>query len=1072
MNKNGSIVLRSVVIALLFTTASKRAYSCDSIHDYDALNGRILVAEVTKDQQDILVTLEDETGVQKTFDSPLGRFGKQYVLLTPEVVVGQFSLCIENKNGQPNTQSTVQLLDISQAPNQVFETLNLMTEASKQWMLKDFSSARALWQQAISLPLPDDYQRYLTQAYLAHISASIHQFDYQSAVSALNSLAKHNRFGPEIQYKIDWLQAQVYVRNSQNKLAIDALRDALEIMPEHLIFDATDIRSLLATALIQSGELDSAQIELERSLENSGSDGVQMARTLDTLGFLYIEKAKQAVEPVRANHFDQALSFEHQALDALSNINLPDTENILLPWQHVFRNQILRSKARVNNNLGTIYERLGEVNLAHYHYKAGLEFAELSRFDEAKAFFNKNVGMMYQYLGDYESAMQFQSVSVDLFESSVPIWHAIVSCQLGKSQQEFGLWEDALGSFQACYDFFSDPAQDQEQTEEAIHEKSRYMVLSQYLIAETYLLQEQFELASSSTDKVTHLIEQVSDPDLLLIIGLVDAQIHAHYGDSNSALNSAQAAIQAAKLSRYPSADMAAYSAAAIIAESYGNPDLAKRYLSAGIEIAQSLYIHLDPDLLAPVWTGKAQELYDKQIANLIKNPPSDFSRLATLFSSMESARGVSYRLKARSDYVANKARADKRLKKIGTLSNQKVLVEDKHSKQITTEISYQKFLLNAVSTSKNELDSAITLDKVQSSLTSEDLVLFYTFIEDKLYVMSITQASIKWHELADTQRVTDTLLTLRNALSDPNKPYKSTIKQFSDLILPDGDYWGSSKSLFIVPHKDLYSVPFSALSRTPRYQPLATNYRIKIIPSLSRFVSKLDSDNADPVGLQAMTVFHDPEFSPQKNETDDVARDTWTDQISPLVFSSEEGESILAIMGEKPIVAFSGQQATKGNLLSEQSRTAPILHISTHGHFNEHDPANVGLAVTPEFGTNRYVTKFDIHSHRFSNQLVVLSGCDTNRGKVLAGEGPQSLARTFLMSGADNVISTLWPVSDRASSIIMKHFYQHLADGKTVDESLAEAQTDMLNNFRFRHPFYWAAYTLQSTTNSRMSFE
>ncbi|MBU2098795.1 MAG: CHAT domain-containing protein [Gammaproteobacteria bacterium] len=113
-----------------------------------------------------------------------------------------------------------------------------------------------------------------------------------------------------------------------------------------------------------------------------------------------------------------------------------------------------------------------------------------------------------------------------------------------------------------------------------------------------------------------------------------------------------------------------------------------------------------------------------------------------------------------------------------------------------------------------------------------------------------------------------------------------------------------------------------------------------------------------------------------------------------------------------------------------------------------------------------------ELFSYRFNNELVVISGCDTAMGRPLAGEGMIGLTRGFIAQGARHVISTLWPVSDRASADFMAIFYRHLHDLGHVAQALQAAQNEMQQNTDYRNPFYWAAYVLTSASaDQRMSF-
>jgi hypothetical protein len=77
----------------------------------------------------------------------------------------------------------------------------------------------------------------------------------------------------------------------------------------------------------------------------------------------------------------------------------------------------------------------------------------------------------------------------------------------------------------------------------------------------------------------------------------------------------------------------------------------------------------------------------------------------------------------------------------------------------------------------------------------------------------------------------------------------------------------------------------------------------------------------------------------------------------------------------------------------------------------------------------------------QIKGNLVVLSACETGFGKFEKGNRITSLARAFMYAGASSLIVSLWQVNNYATSEIMKHLYENLANGMRKDEALRQAK-------------------------------
>ena len=80
---------------------------------------------------------------------------------------------------------------------------------------------------------------------------------------------------------------------------------------------------------------------------------------------------------------------------------------------------------------------------------------------------------------------------------------------------------------------------------------------------------------------------------------------------------------------------------------------------------------------------------------------------------------------------------------------------------------------------------------------------------------------------------------------------------------------------------------------------------------------------------------------------------------------------------------------------------------------------------------------------------LVTLSACDTGSGEARAGEGVMGLRRGFIEAGVQNLLMTLWPISDTSTVQIMSDFYEAAHRSGNAPEALANVQREWLIRLR-----------------------
>jgi CHAT domain-containing protein len=91
---------------------------------------------------------------------------------------------------------------------------------------------------------------------------------------------------------------------------------------------------------------------------------------------------------------------------------------------------------------------------------------------------------------------------------------------------------------------------------------------------------------------------------------------------------------------------------------------------------------------------------------------------------------------------------------------------------------------------------------------------------------------------------------------------------------------------------------------------------------------------------------------------------------------------------------------------------------------------------------------------------LVVLSACETARGKVYSTEGVEGFVRAFMFAGSPRVICSLWKVDDEATAALMTRFYARWKEGdRAAATALAETQEELRR--AGAAPADWAAWVL-----------
>jgi CHAT domain-containing protein len=290
----------------------------------------------------------------------------------------------------------------------------------------------------------------------------------------------------------------------------------------------------------------------------------------------------------------------------------------------------------------------------------------------------------------------------------------------------------------------------------------------------------------------------------------------------------------------------------------------------------------------------------------------------------------------------------------------------------------------------------------------------------------------------------------------------------YAALIGPVEGALEGAEELLIVPHKELYEVPWAALTDSDGGY-LIERHVIRTSPSLR--VARQAADKMQTSGH--VVLVGNPLPIPER--------------FRPLNFADKEVDSIHKILNNAGLEVLPKHHfrenldppATKANV-KNSLQGAAWAHMALHGDletdslvlaipFGSADQdKDSGLSMREVQGSEQEQVQ---GVQMAAGATVVLSACNTGRGEIKA-EGVVGIARGFLLANASAAVVSLWSVDDSSTAALMRIKYTHLAQGCTVPEALrlamlrlarprsrhAEDVADGLQE-DWKRPMHWAGF-------------
>jgi CHAT domain-containing protein/tetratricopeptide (TPR) repeat protein len=448
--------------------------------------------------------------------------------------------------------------------------------------------------------------------------------------------------------------------------------------------------------------------------------------------------------------------------------------------------------------------------------------------------------------------------------------------------------------------------------------------------------------------------------------------------------------------------------------------------------------------------------------------------------------------LKERLDFIKNE------LNKI----NESEINKENEQKLIIEQENIERDLIK-----KSKIDFKIELskiDQIRTTLENEETFILIQKIPFTIRNKNVIDSSQFVIYLIKNNKIDPDVYFIKNASFIENQIANYSKYQFDSIFYDK--FWkaidqnlGNTNRVYLYIEGELNKINFSTIFDYSTKKYLIDKYQLSYVSNLTDFIKSKQKVN--PSNLKNAVLIGNPDFNYVQvnnnlvsNEFEKISNlDDLVERggnIKALPYTKIEIKNISSILESKNIDVQTFQEKEANEINLKKISHPSILHIATHGFFIEDDKLKLdtnrvyglknerfvsnpllrsGLILSGANNTfsegskdenNGFFTAFEASILDLKNtELVVLSACQTGRGKIIDGEGVLGLRKGFKDAGARNLIMSLWKVDDKITQEFMTIFYTNLVKGNSISNAFYVSQIKIKE--LYSNPYNWGAFIL-----------
>ena len=766
-------------------------------------------------------------------------------------------------------------------------------------------------------------------------------------------------------------------------------------------------------------------LEIAREINNVYAEG----NALGNLGTTYNALGE----------YDKAIEYQEQSLVLAIKINDRQGEgqaliNLGLSYQKlgnypktidyqeqslvIFREiKDIRSEGLALGNLSNAYYSLGDYGKAIEYGKQSWDITIRIQDIQGEGQSLGNLGNIYYSLGNYAKAIEFYQKQLGFFEQTGDLQ--------GKANGlgNLGNAYNDLGDYHKALDFYQQSLAITQKIKDRNGEGSALGNIGlAYLLLEDY--QKGIDFCEKSLVIKREIKDRVGEANTLGNLGLA----YDALGNYTKAIEYQKQYVEIAREIKYRWGESTALNSLGAGYRNGGNLVEAEKNFLASIEVKESLRAGLDDTAKVSIFDTQTDAYQNLQETLIAQKKIGSALEIAERGRARAFVELLAQRLSDRSGTTATAPPTIDQIKQIAKTHNA-TLVE--------YSIIYNKILFIWVIKPTGEIEfrqvDMTPLFGKDIQQLSDIIIKTRQFIGIRDRGLGVIPSAIKIDR-------TNRLQQLHQLLIQPIANLLPTNPEARVIFIPQG-------SLFLVPFPALQD---SANKYLIEQHTILTIPAIQVLELTQQQKQRLVNSNGRIEGSAILIVGNPtmPSIAPDIGEA--------PEQLPSLPGAEAEAIAIAKLFNTQ---AITGNRATKKELIPKME-VSRIIHLATHGLLDDFTGKGIpgAVALAPSGNDNGLLTASEILDLKLKAELVVLSACDTGRGKI-TGDGVIGLSRSLISAGAPSIIVSLWAIPDTSTATLMIEFYRNLQQNPDQASALRNAMLTTMK--KYPDPINWAAFTL-----------